>query len=149
VFVFSDPAREQCYEWSLFLDLVTYLQRKIEIFLHCIILKNQNSPHLCQFIQLTPGVDVIYDHNFLRFLPIFGEKMAFFSKTNVMIKFCIIYLCFEKKTPIFSLNFSAKIFLKIIASVPETIWRRYLPSANILTLKTHLYIGTFRQCSIL
>jgi hypothetical protein len=27
-----------------------------------------------------------YDHNFLRFLPIFGEKMAFFSKTNVMIK---------------------------------------------------------------
>jgi hypothetical protein len=27
-----------------------------------------------------------YDHNFLRFLPIFGEKMAFFSKTNGMIK---------------------------------------------------------------
>jgi hypothetical protein len=27
-----------------------------------------------------------YDHNFLRFLTIFGEKMAFFSKTNVMIK---------------------------------------------------------------
>jgi hypothetical protein len=26
-----------------------------------------------------------YDHNFLRFLPIFGEKFAFFSKTNVMI----------------------------------------------------------------
>jgi hypothetical protein len=26
-----------------------------------------------------------YDHNFLRFLPIFGEKMAFFSKTDVMI----------------------------------------------------------------
>jgi hypothetical protein len=28
-----------------------------------------------------------YDHNFLQFLPIFGEKLAFFSKTNVMIKF--------------------------------------------------------------
>jgi hypothetical protein len=37
-----------------------------------------------------------YDHNFLRFLTIFGGKMAFFSKTNVMIK-------------IFSLNFLAKI----------------------------------------
>jgi hypothetical protein len=33
------------------------------------------------------GVDV-NDHNFLRFLPIFGEKkLVFFSKTNVMIKF--------------------------------------------------------------
>jgi hypothetical protein len=28
-----------------------------------------------------------YDHNFLRFLPIFGVKMATFSKTNAMIKF--------------------------------------------------------------
>jgi hypothetical protein len=28
-----------------------------------------------------------YDHNFLRFSPIFGEKMAFFSKNNVVIKF--------------------------------------------------------------
>jgi hypothetical protein len=27
-----------------------------------------------------------YDHKFLRISPIFGEKMAFFSKTNVMIK---------------------------------------------------------------
>jgi hypothetical protein len=27
-----------------------------------------------------------YDHNFLRFFPIFGEKMAFFLNTNVMIK---------------------------------------------------------------
>jgi hypothetical protein len=26
-----------------------------------------------------------YDHNFQRFLPIFGKKSAFFSKTNVMI----------------------------------------------------------------
>jgi hypothetical protein len=28
-----------------------------------------------------------YDHNFLRFFPIYGEKMAFFLKTNVMIIF--------------------------------------------------------------
>jgi hypothetical protein len=27
-----------------------------------------------------------YDHRFLRFSTIFGDKMAFFSKTNVMIK---------------------------------------------------------------
>jgi hypothetical protein len=26
------------------------------------------------------GVDVINDYNFLRFLPIFGEKLAFFSQ---------------------------------------------------------------------
>jgi hypothetical protein len=28
-----------------------------------------------------------YDHNFVRFLPILCEKMAFLSKTNVMIKY--------------------------------------------------------------
>jgi hypothetical protein len=28
-----------------------------------------------------------YDHNFLRFSPFFGEKIGFFSKTYVMIKF--------------------------------------------------------------
>jgi hypothetical protein len=28
-----------------------------------------------------------YDHNFRRILPIFGEKMPFFTKPNVMIKF--------------------------------------------------------------
>jgi hypothetical protein len=36
--------------------------------------------------KIRPIWDRCYDHNFLRFLPIFGEKMAFFSKTNVMIK---------------------------------------------------------------
>jgi hypothetical protein len=30
--------------------------------------------------------DRCYDHNFLQFFPIFGKKLAFFSKTNVMIK---------------------------------------------------------------
>jgi hypothetical protein len=52
-----------------------------------------------------------YDHNFLRFLSILGEKMAFVSKTNVMIKlFAKTSSSLSKKTPIFSLNFSAKIF---------------------------------------
>jgi hypothetical protein len=57
-----------------------------------------------------------YDHNFLRFLPLFGaKKFAFFSKTNGMIEFfCKNLLQFEQKTPIFSLNISAKIFLKTI-----------------------------------
>jgi hypothetical protein len=37
-----------------------------------------------------------YDHNFLRFSPIFGEKIGvFLKKTNVMITFFIIYLCLE------------------------------------------------------
>jgi hypothetical protein len=57
-----------------------------------------------------------------------AKKLAFLSKTNVMIKifcdfrqysaiFCTIQLRFDSKTSIYSLNFSAKIFLKIISSV--------------------------------
>jgi hypothetical protein len=66
-----------------------------------------------------------YDHNFLRFLPIFGGKqLAFFLNTDVMIIFFFkIWLCFESKTPIFLLNFSAKIFLKIITSVSD--WTKF------------------------
>jgi hypothetical protein len=30
---------------------------------------------------------ICYDHLFFRFLPIFGEKIGFFSKTKVMITF--------------------------------------------------------------
>jgi hypothetical protein len=38
--------------------------------------------------RMWPGTrDRCYDHNFLRFLTIFGKKLAFFLKTNVMIKF--------------------------------------------------------------
>jgi hypothetical protein len=61
-----------------------------------------------------------YDHNFQRLLPIFGEKNWRFSqKPMLWSKFCIIYLWFESKTPIFSLNFFAENNLKIITSVPE------------------------------
>jgi hypothetical protein len=51
------------------------------------------------------------DHNFLRFLPIFGEKMAFFSKTNVMIKFLHnIALFWVKKRQFFRNFFRRKYF---------------------------------------
>jgi hypothetical protein len=40
--------------------------------------------YVAKFDKVTRGR--CYDHNFLRFLMIFGEKMAFVSKTNVMIK---------------------------------------------------------------
>jgi hypothetical protein len=37
-----------------------------------------------------------------QFLPIFGEKMAIFSKSNVMLKFLPNLALFWAKTPIFS-----------------------------------------------
>jgi hypothetical protein len=42
---------------------------------------------LIDFSEILMSWGRCYDHNFLRFLTISGEKMAFFSKTNVMIKF--------------------------------------------------------------
>jgi hypothetical protein len=53
-----------------------------------------------------------YDHNFLRFLPIFCEKMAFFSRTTVKINFCKNYYYFDQKTPNFRQIFQRKYFLK-------------------------------------
>jgi hypothetical protein len=57
---------------------------------------------------------------FSRFLPIFGEKWAFFSKTmNAMIKFLQeLAVCSLSKTAIFCQLFGENI-LKIITSVPE------------------------------
>jgi hypothetical protein len=51
-----------------------------------------------------------YDHNFLRFLPNFGEKMAFFLKTNVMVQM------FQKLKPLWTknANFFANFFRKNI-----------------------------------
>jgi hypothetical protein len=47
------------------------------------------------------------------------KQLAFFSKTNVMIKFLQkLAVVLGKKATIFSPIFSAKIFQKIIASVP-------------------------------
>jgi hypothetical protein len=59
----------------------------------------------------TPEVDVM---NFLRFLPIFCEKIGgFISKNNIMIKFLQkLAVGGAKKCQYFCLFFSAKIFLK-------------------------------------
>jgi hypothetical protein len=53
-----------------------------------------------------------YDHNFLRFLPIFGEKkLAFFSKTNVMITiFAKTSSSLSKNANIFARFFVENIF---------------------------------------
>jgi hypothetical protein len=51
-----------------------------------------------------------YDYNFLRFSTIFGKKMAFFSKTNAMIKVLHNLALFWVKSAKFLLNFSDKIF---------------------------------------
>jgi hypothetical protein len=48
------------------------------------------------------------------------KKLAFFSKNRCYDhNFCKNYLCFASKTPIFSLNFSAKIFLKSSHRSPD------------------------------
>jgi hypothetical protein len=59
---------------------------------------------------LKAGVDVMIT-TVCDFCQFSAKKLAFFSKTNVMINFFSKFgfvLC--QKTPIFSLNFSAKIF---------------------------------------
>jgi hypothetical protein len=42
-----------------------------------------------------------YDHKFLRFSPIFGEKMAFFLNTNVMIIFSKFRFVLSQKRQFF------------------------------------------------
>jgi hypothetical protein len=51
----------------------------------------------------------------------FGEKMAFFSKTNVMIKMLHYLHSFvlSQKTPIFFAEFFSENILKIITLVPS------------------------------
>jgi hypothetical protein len=58
-----------------------------------------------------------YDHYFRRFLPIFSEKWAFFSKTNLLIFFSKTSSSLNKKANILAKFFSENI-LKIITSVP-------------------------------
>jgi hypothetical protein len=62
-----------------------------------------------------------YDHNFLQFFPIFGKKIGVFLNTNVVIKVLHNFALLRIKTPIFSLKFSAKIFLKSLHR--SQIWR--------------------------
>jgi hypothetical protein len=59
-----------------------------------------------------------YDHNFLRFFLIFGEKIGFFSKTKVMITiFAKLAVVWAKNANFFA-NFFGENTLKIITSVP-------------------------------
>jgi hypothetical protein len=54
-----------------------------------------------------------YDHNFLRFLTIFGEKIGVFSKIQCYDKkFAYFSLVLSQKCQFFRNFFSAKIFLK-------------------------------------
>jgi hypothetical protein len=76
--------------------------------------------HLCG-LHITATTAIwgrCYDHNFLRFLPIFAKKLAFFSKTNVMIKFLHNLALFRVKNANFFAEFFGENILKIITSVP-------------------------------
>jgi hypothetical protein len=54
-----------------------------------------------------------YDHHFLRFSTAFGEKIGVFLKNQCYDQnFCKNKQWVGQKTPIFSLNFSPKIFKK-------------------------------------
>jgi hypothetical protein len=59
-----------------------------------------------------------YDHNFLQFFPIFGEKFGVFLKYQCYDQFFQNLALFWVKNVNFLLNFSAKIFQKIITLVP-------------------------------
>jgi hypothetical protein len=68
----------------------------------CVIFKKTSQrkqlPNRRKFAQ--SGVDVVITI-FCDFRQFSVTKWRFSQKTNVMIKFCIIYLCFGSKTPIF------------------------------------------------
>jgi hypothetical protein len=61
------------------------------------------------------------DHNFLRFLQIFGEKIGVFSKTNVMIKIFAQFSFVMSQKRQFFRSFFGENILKIITSVPVPI----------------------------
>jgi hypothetical protein len=61
-----------------------------------------------------------YDHNFLQFFPIFGEKIGVFLNTNVMITFMSKFALFPIKNDNFFDKFFGENILKIITLVPGT-----------------------------
>jgi hypothetical protein len=85
-------------------------------------------------IVVNVGSDEYPDHNFLRFLPIFGKKMAFFSKTNVMITI------FSKTSS--SLSKKRQYFRWIFR-------RKYFKNHNIGPRITLEQINTFFCCKLL
>jgi hypothetical protein len=68
------------------------------------------------------GVDFLISI-FCDFFPIFGEEIGVFSQKPMLWSQFLqkLEVVLSKKTPIFSLNFSANIFFKIITSVPGPV----------------------------
>jgi hypothetical protein len=68
--------------------------------------------------------------------------LAFFSKTNVVIKILHnLPFCFESKTPISSLNFSAKIFKKSLHRPPGS----GLQKRSVVTVRTLIFLADTRH----
>jgi hypothetical protein len=55
---------------------------------------------------------------FCEFRQFSAKKWRFSQKPMLWSQFCIIWLCFESKTPIFFAKFFGENILKIITSVP-------------------------------
>jgi hypothetical protein len=72
---------------------------------------------MAKLINLGPRGRCYYDHNFLRFLPIFGVKIGVFSKANVMVKFLQKLVVVGAKSANTFAKFFGEIF-KIITSAP-------------------------------
>jgi hypothetical protein len=86
-----------------------------------------------------------YDHNFLRFFSIFGEKLAFFSKINVMIKILHNLALFWVKNVNFFAKFFGENILKIITSVPD--WANFRVLGGYFLGKFFLKITEVSQIS--
>jgi hypothetical protein len=78
--------------------------------------RQQNVIPISRFKKSAKNRGRCYDHNFRRFLTIFGKKLAFFLKTNVMIKILHNLALFWVKNA----NFFRRFF-----------WRKYLKNHSI------------------
>jgi hypothetical protein len=58
----------------------------VGLLIYLISKKNSQSEQISPVAKIHPIWGRCYDQNFLRFSPIFCEKIGVFSKTNVMIK---------------------------------------------------------------
>jgi hypothetical protein len=67
--------------------------------------------HRCTKVNRITTMGRCYDRDFLRFFDNFlRQNWRFSQKSMLWSKFCIIWLCFESKTPIFSQTFLRKYF---------------------------------------
>jgi hypothetical protein len=72
-----------------------------------------------------------YDHDFLQFLTIFGDKIGVFLKTNVMINFIQNLALFSVKKRQFFAKFFGENIFKIITSVPDWAIFRLLGDCSL------------------